>query len=109
MTPQERRLRDFAAEFASNYVSTAARLRQERDQLQLQLANLEARLNAAYRANHRLTSFQPYLGSSYACPRCWMDHEKSTHLRPHPGETRSEASWTCGDCGSQFFIPALEA
>jgi hypothetical protein len=108
MTPQERRLRELAAELASNYVSSAARLRQERDQLQVQLADMEARLNAAYRANHRLTSFQPHAGSTYSCPRCWMDLEKSTHLRMIPGDARSEAFWICGECGSQFSIPAFE-
>lgn len=105
MTPQERRFRDLAAEIAQHYISYAVQLRQEREKLQAQLSDIEAKLATAYHTNQRLTSFQPRIGSNYSCPRCWMDSEMSSPLRPLEGGTQHEDFWKCGACGSEFSTP----
>ena len=106
MTLQERRLKDLAAEIAAKYNSYAVELRQQRDQLQLQLSNVETQLNSVYQANQRLGNFQPRIGLVYSCPHCWIDSAGASPLRPQAGSTQPESTWACTVCGSQFSIPS---
>jgi DNA-directed RNA polymerase subunit M/transcription elongation factor TFIIS len=105
MTPSERRLKDQAAEIAQHYISYAVQLRQERERLQAQISDIEAKLAAAYHTNQRLASFQPRAGGNYSCPRCWMDNEVLSFLRLAGASTQHEDFWTCATCGSEFSIP----
>jgi hypothetical protein len=109
MTLQERRLKDLAAEIVAKYSSYAVQLRQQREQLQLQLSNVETQLNSAYQASQRLGSFQPRVGLVYSCPQCWVDTAASSPLRPQASCNQHDSTWGCTVCGSQFSIPKLEA
>jgi hypothetical protein len=109
MTLQERRLKDLAAEITSKYSSYAVQLRQQRDQLQIQLSGVETELNSVYQATQRLGNFQPRIGLVYSCPQCWIDTATSSPLRPQDVSNPHESIWACAVCGSQFPIPKLEA
>ena len=108
MTLQERHLKDLAAEIVAKYSSYAVQLRQQRDQLQLQLSNVETQLNTVYQSTQRLGSFQPRVGLVYSCPQCWVDTAASSPLRPQASSNEHASTWGCTVCGSQISIPKLE-
>jgi adenylate cyclase len=96
------------SKITGKYSSYAAQLRQQRDQLQLQLSGVETELSSVYQSSQRLGSFQPRSGLVYSCPQCWIDTATSSPLRAQAACDEHEGTWACTVYGSQFSIPKLE-
>ncbi len=64
----------------------------------------EAELKGAKLARTRLLDFRPRLAHGFQCPRCWIENERQSALRPVPNTTSDEIL-RCHACGSEYVIP----
>jgi hypothetical protein len=99
----ERELRQAAREIAAQAQAAVTRLEQETLDLKTRLAEKEAERDAARLAPKRLANYPVRLGTDYQCPRCWIEHEKRSPLRPIPSGDKNDIL-RCGICGEDFII-----
>jgi len=88
--------------------ATADRLKAKQSRLQIQLlelesrkADLEAQMRSADKAPERVLSFTPQIDGEYQCPRCWVEHELRSRLKPIPGDT-APGVFRCQACRLEF-------
>jgi hypothetical protein len=99
--PLVREITKFAAEIRRHAEQPSVYLKHE-------LADITARKAVAHLQSttvlqERLASFQPEIGGSLQCPRCWVDREMQSSLIRAPG-TGLEDSYTCLKCGFDLLV-----
>ena len=52
----------------------------------------------------RLLKFQTKIGTEFQCPRCWIEHERRSSLRPVPAGTRDDMM-KCSVCAAEYAVP----
>lgn len=90
-------LRVLADAAADRLKAKQARLRIQLSELESRKAHLEAQMRSADKAPERVLSFTPRIDGEYQCPRCWVEHELRSRLRPFPGDTSAE-KFRCTAC-----------
>ncbi|MCW6511400.1 hypothetical protein [Lichenifustis flavocetrariae] len=79
---------------ASQSDQKAARLHDQYQKVKLEAEKLLAERNLARRALQRRADFVVKVGADYQCPRCWIEREKRSPLRPLEGDIMA-----CRECG----------
>jgi hypothetical protein len=101
----ENELRQQAFDIAQLRLADLLTQRRRAEQLTTELAEAEARVENLKRIADRSKSFQPKIGSDYACPRCWVENEIRSSLKPSGSES-DEDWWRCTTCKSEFVTPS---
>jgi hypothetical protein len=92
-------LQEMAAEFARNAQSQATHLHHELLEIERRKRQIEAKFHVANLAHDRLASFVPALEGNFLCPRCWINNEVRSSLRPiGGGGTSTEDLFRCNTC-----------
>jgi DNA-directed RNA polymerase subunit M/transcription elongation factor TFIIS len=89
------------AKYAQNH---AAVLQQELVQVEARKRELEARFHTAKFAQERLQQFVPTRGSEFQCPRCWIEHETLSALRPTRRGSGNTDIFECNRCKYEFAL-----
>jgi hypothetical protein len=97
-------LTEEAAEAALALKSRARSLEAELLDIEKRKAEIEAKLDAARRAQQRLFDYHPRMGRYFQCPRCWIQNEVRATLSPVPG-TGEEDIMRCQTCNADWVIP----
>jgi len=102
--PYVTEIRKFAAEIGLHAEQRAVYLKHELADIMARKAEIEAHLHSTTVLQERLARFQPEIGESLQCPRCWVDREMRSSLTGAPG-TEMEDSFRCHKCGFDILIP----
>ena len=100
----EQELRRFAREIAARAEQQVAHLENEVLELQQRLAEKKAECDAARGAPKRLSNYDVSLGADYQCPRCWIEHERRSPLRPVPSDVGDIDIFRCRICREEFEV-----
>src|ERR1700675_4038863 len=93
------------AKYAADGLKGAvAALQTELREIERRKGEIEAKLHAADFAHKRSLNFRPRIGSDFQCPRCWVQNETRTALRPDDSNTRDDI-FRCHICGADYVIP----
>jgi hypothetical protein len=68
---------------------------------------LEAEIHAVNLARERLARFQPEIGGSLQCPRCWIENEIRSPLTRIRGTDRYEL-FGCPRCELELAVPPVK-
>jgi transposase-like protein len=101
--PYAREVRKFAAEIGRHAEQRSVYLKHELSDIKARKAEIEAHLHSTALRQKRLARFQPEIGGSLQCPRCWVDRETRSSLTEAPG-TEKENSFRCHRCGFDLSI-----
>jgi DNA-directed RNA polymerase subunit M/transcription elongation factor TFIIS len=96
-------IHEVAVRLATYGQSRAAALKQELLKVEARKRELEAQLHVAKFAHQRLRDFVPTRGSEFQCPRCWIEHETLSALRPTSRGTGNEI-FECDTCQYEFVL-----
>jgi hypothetical protein len=102
--PYVREITKFAAEIGRHAEQRSVFLKHELADITARKAEIEAHLHSTTVLQERLASFQPEIGGSLQCPRCWVDRETQSSLTRAPG-TGLEESYRCLKCGFELLVP----
>jgi transposase-like protein len=102
--PYATEIRKFAAEIGRHAKQRSVYLKHELANIKARKAEMEAYLHSTTLLQERLARFQPEIGGSLQCPRCWVDRETRSSLTEGPG-TEKEHSFRCHKCGFDLSIP----
>jgi hypothetical protein len=97
-------LKTEAEKIAANLKYRDAALEAEQFDLEKKLADIKVKRDAIRGAPERLLKFQFKIGTEYQCPRCLIEHDRSSALITANG-TDHEDVWQCRKCGADFAIP----
>ena len=103
MSPEEA-LKRKAREIATEAQRRVSYLEQEALELKGRLAQKEAERDAARSAPKRLSNYDVSLGADYQCPRCWIEHERRSPLRPVPSDVGDIDIFRCRTCREEFEV-----
>ena len=101
--PIEDELRKAAREIAEQAKARVTHLEREIIDLEKRLAEAKAKCDSARLAPQRLANYQVKLGADYQCPRCWIDSETLSLLRPVRGHGAQDFL-ECDRCNSDYAI-----
>ena len=87
----------------SNLKNRARALEPQLQEINKLKLEIEAECEAASLAPKRLLKFQTKIGTEYQCPRCWIEHERRSSLRPVPTGTRDDMM-KCSVCPAEYAI-----
>lgn len=93
-----------AREIAAQAQARVTQLEQEISDLEKRLPQAKAERDAARLAPKRLANYEVRLGAYHQCPRCWIEHERRSPLRPIPSNAGDVDLFRCGNCGETFEI-----
>lgn len=93
-----------AERIAKDLLRSASALQTELRGIEKRKIEIDAQLNATKLAAKRLLDFQPNIGNSFRCPRCWIEREASSVLDP-VRDTTSGDTLRCVTCGTDFVVP----
>jgi hypothetical protein len=102
--PYVREIRKFVAEIGRHAEQRSVYLRHELAGIMARKAEIEAHLRSTTVLQERLVRFQPEIGRSLQCPRCWVDRETRSSLTEAPSMEK-EDSFRCHKCGFDLSIP----
>jgi hypothetical protein len=102
--PYAREIRKFAAEIGRHAKQRSVYLKHELADIKARKAEIETYLHSTTTLQERLARFQPEIGGSLQCPRCWVDRETRSSLTEAPGSEK-EDSFRCHKCGFDLSIP----
>jgi transposase-like protein len=102
--PYAREIRKFAAEIGRHAKQRSVYLKHELADIKARKAEIETYLHTTTLLQDRLARFQPEIGGSLQCPRCWVDRETRSSLTEAPGSEK-EDSFRCHKCGFDLSIP----
>jgi hypothetical protein len=88
----------------SNLKNRARALESQLQEIKKLKLEIEAECQAASLAPKRLLKFQPKIGTEYPRPRCWIEQERRSSLRPVPTGTRDDMM-KCSLCPDEYVIP----
>jgi hypothetical protein len=88
----------------SNLKNRARALESQLQEIKKLKLEIEAECQAASLAPKRLLKFQPKIGTEYQCPRCWIEHERRSSLRPVASGGRDDLM-RCNTCPAEYAIP----
>jgi hypothetical protein len=97
-------IRKFNAEIGHHAEQRSVYLRHELAVMTARRAEIEAHLYSTTMLQERLGRFQPEIGGSLQCPRCWVDRETRSSLTEAPS-MKKEDSFRCNKCGFDLSIP----
>ena len=84
--------------------SRKAELEEEKVDLERRLTEINALLDEANLSAKRVYSFEPVTGGELQCPKCWIDKEVKSPMRPKAGESADDDVFTCRSCGNRLVI-----
>ena len=91
-----------AAEFAGAAQGRIEGIKSELAEASAREAKAKEELKLAQSAAGRVDSFQPQnAGGMYQCPRCWVEDETMSDLKPINSETNADC-FRCNACGGKF-------
>ena len=96
-------LKKVAEEIALKARSRVADLEAQELHLMSQIHEVQAVSQKLRGAVQRLAKFQVQTGGQYQCPRCWIDDEVCSNLRPIPSDTKADL-FRCGVCHLELSI-----
>jgi hypothetical protein len=99
--PYVMEIRKFAAEIARHAEQRSVYLKHELADMTARRAEIEAHLHSTTVLQERLVRFQPEIGGSLQCPRCWVDRETRSSLTEAPSSEK-EDSFRCQSAASTF-------
>lgn len=102
----ENELKQQAFDIAQQRLSDLPTQQRRVEQLKTELSEAEARVESLKRVSERLKTFQPKIGSDYACPRCWIENEIASPLKPIDSDNKREDWWRCTTCRNEFVTQA---
>ena len=88
-------LTEEAAEAVRGLQSQSRRWEAELLRLEKRKAEIEAKLEAARRAQQRFFDYRPRIGRGFQCPRCWIRNGVRATLAPVPDEQDIMRCHTC--------------
>jgi DNA-directed RNA polymerase subunit M/transcription elongation factor TFIIS len=89
----------------AKYAQThAAALQEELVELEARKRVLDAQLHTAKFAHERLHDFVPMRGNDFQCPRCWIEHETLSVLRPTSRGAGNTHIFECKTCEYAFTL-----
>ena len=94
-----------AVEVAANAEKHSSALQQKLEEIEIERAEVAAKLRAARLAPERLANFRPEMSGNFQCPRCWIDHETWSVLTPVAGRTADTDFFRCHTCHFEFSLP----
>jgi len=97
-------LKQAAVEVANNLQQRRSGLEAKKQNLETQLAQVQAQLDASSLPYQRVANFQPQIGADFQCPSCWVQNECRSALMPVPSETDDDIL-RCRTCHQDFSIP----
>jgi hypothetical protein len=84
-----------------------AALQAELREIERRKGEIETQCSTAALAPERLRNYEPGSGANFECPRCWIQKEMRTPLRPVAvAVTASDDIFRCPNCLAEFLIPA---
>jgi DNA-directed RNA polymerase subunit M/transcription elongation factor TFIIS len=95
---------EVAVRLAKYAQSHAAALQKELVELEARKRELEAQLHTAKFTYERLQDFVPPRGSDFQCPRCWIEHETLSVLRPTSRGAGNTHIFECKTCEYEFTL-----
>jgi hypothetical protein len=102
--PYVMEIRKFAAEIGRHAEQRPIHLKHELADIMARKAEIEAHLHSTTVLQGRLGRFEPEIGGSLQCPRCWVDRETRSSLSGAPS-TEKEDSFRCHKCGFDLSMP----
>jgi DNA-directed RNA polymerase subunit M/transcription elongation factor TFIIS len=96
-------LQGLAIDEANRIFERAEQLKPELHKLKKREAQIVETLHAADLARQRARDFVPALGPDFQCPRCWVEKEARSTLRPVRG-TDDEEILRCPNCGRDWKV-----
>ena len=102
----EKTLLEEAQYAVSNLKNRARALESQLQEIEKLKLEIEAECQAASLAPKRLLKFQPKAGTQYQCPRCWINHERQSVLRPVNSASEEHGVMHCQICAAKFVISA---
>ena len=99
-------LKECAHHFAQEAQSRLAQIEREIAEIDERKAQLTAQRDLIRSASERAFDFEPMLGSDFQCPRCWIESETRSFLRPVRSEKPREDIFRCNRCEFEYSFPA---
>ncbi|MCF8469332.1 MAG: hypothetical protein K9G30_00960 [Parvibaculum sp.] len=90
-------------EVANDIQRRIAGFEKKKAQLENELSINQAALNAAQLCHDHFADFQVKVGADYQCPRCWINNESRSTLRPVPSDTDTDILH-CPNCQLDVLI-----
>src|ERR1700722_19542357 len=84
-----------AEKIADAFQQQVEALEREISDLKAQLASTEITRNSRRLAPKRLANYQVLIGGHYQCPRCWIEYEAKSSLRPYRGTPDTDDFFRC--------------
>ena len=75
----------------------------EKLEIEMQLAQVQAHIDAAGSAHKRFSNYRPEIGPDYQCPSCWIKHERRATLRPVSSDSDADIM-RCSECHEEVTI-----
>ena len=94
-----------AREIAEMIQQRITNLEREGQEIETRLRQINAQQQVARGLSERLLNFQPMRGSDYQCPRCWVEYEKRSAMRPVTSNTDDDF-FECPVCGFEVEVPS---
>jgi hypothetical protein len=102
---QRSALSKIAEELTEAAQNRASALRREIVELEKETAKKKSALDAANLAHERLANYTVLIGTEYQCPRCWIESEVRSALRPTGRGLDNEDVFACHVKGHEIAIP----
>ena len=99
-----REIGKFAAQIGRHAEQRSVYLRHELADMTARRTEIEGHLHSTTVLQERLVRFQPEIGGSLQCPRCWVDRETRSSLTEAPSMEK-EDRFRCHKCGFDLSIP----
>jgi DNA-directed RNA polymerase subunit RPC12/RpoP len=90
-------------ELANDIQRRIAGLEKKKAELENELSINQAALDAAKFCHDHFADFQVKFGPNYQCPRCWINNESRSALRPIPSDTDTDIL-RCSNCQFEVLI-----
>jgi hypothetical protein len=107
MLLRHQRVREQAAEFVGQRQADARGAQSVLRLYERHRVELEAEIRAVNLAQERLARFQPEIGGSLQCPRCWLQDELQSPLTKIRSTDRYEVVG-CPRCDLELAVPLKE-
>ena len=101
----EKALLEEAQYAVSNLKNRARALEPQLQEIEKLKLEIEAECHAARLAPKRLLDYKFKIGTEYQCPRCWINDERQSALRPANSASVDRNLMRCQTCAAEFAIP----